>query len=459
MGKLAIATYLIPVAIKKSDNNTYEYVKNDGGLMNGLMGVKELTNFMWFGWPGDSIREEDRQQVTEHLRREYNFVPVYVKRATYEDSYLRYCNLFMWAIFNYVLERQDYRQSWWKSYLEVNELYAKRVLEHLEDGDLIWIHDFHLMMLPHFLRKHAKVNLKIGHYVHTNFPTIDIFKYIPQAEEICKSLLLCDLIGFHTANHELNFKNCCHGLLGKDPHNTLVIPFGINLTRFEKLIKSPKSIDYRESLKQKYQHKKVFFGCERADYVKSIDVKLKAFDLFLETNPDMRGNVVFVEVAVPCKLYLQYYLDYAESLRQLSEKINKKYEAYGEVVEFHYEPLQLEHLVALYEHADGCVVSSLMDGLNLIALEYVYAQNFKPIPGVLIVSKFAGIADYFDTEFKINPVDLEDIAQKYRHALDLDEENRRQIQKRLYDVTVQNTADHWTKVFLEKIGFDLIKSV
>lgn len=465
MVKIILASYLLPIHFHKESENKYDFIKNDGGLCNGLMGVKDQCDFVWFGWPGSDIELCDRDAVTMNLKQKYNFVPVFIDGDEFEGKYLHYCNLLIWPIFHNLIERSEYKKCWWQSYLDINEIFAKKVLTIAQDGDLIWIHDFHLLMMPYFLKKYTKVDIKIGYFIHTNFPQFDILNLIPEAKEICGSMLETDLIGFHTQAHNSNFKECCkHFFNAKIVDNGLrfgenrllkteVIPFGINPNRYEKFLESDKTKEIFASLKEKYKNKFVFIGCERADYIKSIDVKLKAFDLFLEKNVELRDKCVFVEISVPCKLYLKQMKDYAQGIIDLSNEINKKYEQYGKVIENMYQPVEFEWLMALYLLGDVCVVSSISDGLNLISLEYVLCQNKKEKPGVLVLSEFAGVSAYMHTKFMINPIDLEDMADKYLNGIYLEDEERNRTQSDLYQIAITNTAESWMRKFLEKIEF------
>ena len=313
-------------------------------------------------------------------------------------------------------------------------------------------------MVPYYMRKYATEstpNFKLGFFCHTNFPIPGIFNYIPEARRLLESLSSCDLVGFHCHTHEKNFRDSCslHGIGPREDHKTATIPFGINLQRYDRFLRSSKTEGLLRELKDKYAGKFVFFGCERADYIKSIDLKLKSFDLFFESNPDLVGKCVLIQFSVPCKLFLRQMRDYASSLSQLAIDINEKY--VGTPIDYKYQSLDFESLMAYYLLADCCVITSIADGLNLIAYEYVYAQEKKKPspPGVLILSRFAGAADYLDTPFKINPIDLESLATTYRQVIELTDQDRFDIQGRLVKAVEVNTAENWKKQFFEKIEF------
>ena len=232
-GRLLLVSNRLPITIKRGKDTKYETSMSSGGLVSGLSGLKKTTTFQWYGWPGLEVPENDIKKLKNQLKREYNAVPVLLDDRLADKHYngfssksysviiffeyeLIITDMILWPLLHYHSGEIDFNETSWKAYIEVNRLFAKTVAADVQDNDLVWVHDYHLMLLPTMLRREigtSKKNVKIGFFLHTPFPSSEIFRTLPVRNEILLGLLKCDLIGFHTIDYARHFLNSCEKLL------------------------------------------------------------------------------------------------------------------------------------------------------------------------------------------------------------------------------------------------------
>lgn len=282
---------------------------------------------------------------------------------------------------------------------------------------------------------------------------------IPQATEICHSLLHADLVAFHIDRYKQNFISSCEELLNikmnEDnisylgrPIKIRAIPFGIDPQKFFDGLDSPETLQYLEQLNEKYKGKTLIIGVDRIDYIKGIEHKLRGLEIFLESCE--KGDVVFEQIGVPSREIIDNYKNYEKNVSQKCDEINERF---GPVVVYRHHEVDFNYLVALYRRADACVVSSMSDGMNLVSFEYVAAQRNGH--GLLLLSKFAGCCSLFNTPLLINPIDYDKFSQNMKEALELPIEKKKEIQSELLKVVMNNTSEHWTRSFFTEMGFKL----
>jgi trehalose-6-phosphate synthase len=337
MPKIIIACFVLPINVKlNSKTATYEFELTNGGLQTGLQGIKNSPNVLWLGWTGCCVDES--AALTDSLRHDllknHNFVPVFLPNEPTLVHYFHYCFLSLYPTIHSLLERATFASStWWNAYARINEQFAIECHELACNGDLVWLQHINLAMVPYFLSKlrssnDKKKSYKIGFVHHNSFPPPDIFAYIPEARHLLDSLASADLVSFHVASHEINFRECCRANgIECSTAQTAVIPFGISLGRFEAYLASARALAKADELRARFKGKFVFLGCERADYIKAIDLKMKSFDGLLERCPELVGKCVLVQIAVPNtvpgRIFLKQTNEYAKELIDLSEDINR----------------------------------------------------------------------------------------------------------------------------------------
>ncbi len=464
MGKLIIVSNRLPVTVSKKKSK-FSMQPSVGGLVTGVSSLDMSGEQVWIGWPGITLSgystKSDSQELKDKLS-EYNYRPVFLKRNDFENYYQGFCNEVIWPLFHYFVQYANYEKSYWDSYKRVNEAFSQAVLEVAKDDDVIWIHDYHLMLLPELIRKKLP-KVKIGFFLHIPFPSSEIFRLIPWCAEILEGLLGADLIGFHTFDYARHFLESVRRVLGYEHtlgqitlgnHAVKVdtFPMGIDYSKFSQ---APDTKEVQlsisklgENIKEDY---KVILSIDRLDYTKGVPERLEAFDYFLDKNPSYKGKVIFIVVAVPSRTEVEHYRLLKEQVDNLAGRINGKHGTIGWTpIWYMYRSFGFDDLIALYSIADVLFLTPLRDGMNLVAKEYVATR--KNEDGVLILGEMAGTAKELGEALIINPNDLQGTAKALKDAITMpiQEQKRRMISMRgrleRYDVK------RWAHDFMDRIG-------
>ncbi|KAI3551392.1 glycosyltransferase family 20 [Colletotrichum abscissum] len=265
-GRLLLLSNRLPITIKRSDDGSYSFSMSSGGLVTGLSGLSKTTSFQWYGWPGLEVPENEIAGMKQRLKDEYDAHPVFIDDELADKHYNGFSNSILWPLFHYHPGEITFDESAWAAYREVNRLFAKAVVQDVQDGDLIWVHDYHLMLLPEMLREEigdSKKNVKIGFFLHTPFPSSEIYRILPVREALLTGVLDCDLIGFHTYDYARHFLSSCSRILGTpttpngvDYNGKFVtvgaFPIGIDPEKFVEGLKKPKVQERIDALTRKF---------------------------------------------------------------------------------------------------------------------------------------------------------------------------------------------------------------
>lgn len=452
MNKLIIVSNRLPVNVTKY-RNVLRFQPSIGGLATGLHSFHKEKKGLWIGWPGialEKVSSEEREKISKKLQAD-NLQPVFLSKPDIENYYHGFANKTIWPLFHYFPSSTIYEKQFWKSYLQVNKLFSREVLNIAKPGDQIWIHDYHLMLLPKLLREKLP-QLKIGFFLHIPFPSFEIFRLLPQRNEILDGLLAANLIGFHTQDYVYHFLNSVRRIQGaKLLGRVKVFPMGIDFQKYSQaatLLQTKREV---AKIKRKLGQRKTIISIDRLDYTKGILQRLEAFDLFLAENPEYKENVTLILIAVPSRTNVESYRNLRRQLEGLIGRVNGKYGTLGWVpVWYLYRPVPFYRLIALYHLANVALVTPLRDGMNLIAKEVVATKTTGL--GVLILSETAGAAKELKQSLIVNPNNKEKMAKAIKEALEMPQEEQikrnRQMQKKLSNYTVQK----WATDFLGSLG-------
>jgi len=436
--------------------------KSSGGLVAALNGLSnEQYATKWIGWPGAAFAETSREREIERiLREEYGCVPVFLSKEDVETHYEGFSNSSIWPLLHYLPNYLRYEPSWWEHYQNVNRKFADKVLENAHDGDLIWVHDYQLMLLPALL-KVAAPNLRIGFFLHTPFPAYEIFRCHPCRRELVAGMLGADLVGFHTFGYLRHFCDSVQRLLGieaelthirSDRHCTTlgVYPIGINAVKFEKMLDSAEFHRRHEQFRLAHKGKRLVVSVERMDYTKGILHRLEAIDSFLaglNTIEDIR----FIFVSVPSRGGIEEYQALRAEVETRVGRLNGKYATLrNSPIHFIFDSIPFTDLCALYAIADVAIVTPLIDGMNLVAKEFVLCQRENA--GCLILSEFAGAAEELFNAFLVNPYDVRAVAETLSTALALSTEQKRALIDPMRERVIRYDARHWARSFINDLG-------
>ncbi len=467
--RLLIVSNRLPVSVYK-EKNEYKFTKSAGGLVSGLsdflagLGKSEsdIDDYIWMGWPGTTVQKEDEDFISEKVQKEYKASPVFFSQRLMDKVYYGFCNRTIWPLFHYFPNYANFENEYWDEYKNMNEIFCDEVLKIAKSGDIIWVHDYHLMLLPAMLRK--KINNPVGFFLHIPFPSYEMYRLFPKESrnQILEGLLGADLVGFHTHDYAQYFLHTVLRILGIENHMGTIdlpdrmvrvgtFPMGIEYNKFHNMDVSP-----YHSAKPGAGQPKIVLSVDRLDYSKGIVKRLQGFELFLKNNPEWHGKVFMNMILVPSRTGVTAYKQIKRRLDELVGNINGNYGTVNWTpIIYQYTSLPHKQLIAQYRMSDVSLITPLRDGMNLVAKEYV--ASLKDGKGMLILSEFAGAAKELSETIIINPNNVSEIADAIYEALNMPEEDQihrnEQMQKRLkrYNVT------RWANDFVENL-LDIYKA-
>ncbi|EFA84249.1 glycosyltransferase [Heterostelium album PN500] len=458
-GRLIVISNRLPVSLKKEENGQWTSKMSSGGLVAALSGLKS-TSFLWVGWIGTEIDPEDREYVKKLLMEKHNCIPVFLSEKLANDHYNGFSNGVLWPLFHYLPGDLDYDDRLWDSYVEANQEFANVVLSIMGSDDLIWVHDYHLMLLPEYIKK-KQVDARIGFFLHIPFPSSEIFRVLPCRKEILMGVLNSNLIGFHTYDYARHFLKACTRILGLEtaPNGVYVndkfipvgvFPVGIDPDKFFDLLKQDQVQNRIAALKKSFEGMKVIIGIDRLDYIKGLPQKLQAMERLFQKYPEWKGKIVLIQVAVPSRQDVEEYQRLKKDVEELVGRINGLYGSLGESpIHYLFQSVDSVELTALYNISDACLITSIRDGMNLVAQEFISCQSEKK--GVLILSEFTGAAQSLSGAVMINPWNTEDVADSINSALLMSEEEREEKHNMLFNFIIKHTAAHWGNGFVREL--------
>ncbi|MCE1155389.1 MAG: bifunctional alpha,alpha-trehalose-phosphate synthase (UDP-forming)/trehalose-phosphatase [Bacteroidales bacterium] len=455
--KLIIIANRLPLKVSKTPGNEFEFVRSEGGLTTGLDSLETDLEKHWVGWPGAIMEtKEEEEAVTRHLE-EFQFHPVFLSEQQLHLHYEGFSNSTLWPLCHYFNVYTEHDSEYWRGYVEVNRLFCETALKFIEPGDIVWVQDYQLMLLPALLRTEGPAGINIGYFHHIPFPTYELFRVLPQRSELVSGLLGADLIGFHTHDYMRHFVSACerildlrftmdHVMLNDRIAYADVFPMGINYTLYNEAPALTEVQEMTLKLKDHYGNNKLILSVDRLDYSKGILHRLKGFRRFLELYPGYIGRVSLVMIIVPSRDTVDSYSELKTKIDETIGAINGQYSQLNWIpVYYFYHGFPFEELVAMYHIADVALVTPLRDGMNLVAKEYVAAKRDKP--GVLILSEMAGAAIELNDALIINPYDVEQVAATIHEALEMPLEEQRRRMGVLQRRVAKKTVNHWAKRF------------
>jgi trehalose 6-phosphate synthase/phosphatase len=454
----------LPVAIKNG-----EMTKSSGGLVAALEGLpKGHYEQKWIGWPGAEITDKKEQkQIGRKLADEYGCIPVFLGKEEAAGFYEGFSNSSIWPLLHYLPNYLRYEPEWWEEYRKVNQTFADKVLEIANDGDLVWVHDYQLMLLPALLRAEAP-NLRIGFFLHTPFPAPQVFRFHPRCHELVAGMLGANRIGFHAFNYLRHFSGAVRRLLrieteltqvSRDGHTTAlgVYPIGFNASQFEQTMDSNEFRARRDEIRQAHEGRRLVISVERMDYTKGILHRLEAIDDFL-AKWEQIDNIRFIFVSVPSREGIEEYQHLVEEVESRIGQLNGKYATLlNSPIHFIHGSVPFVDLCALYALADVALVTPLIDGMNLVAKEFIACQRENA--GLLILSEFAGAAEELFNALFVNPYDSDGVAATLVDALGTPIEQRRRGIQAMRERVIRYDARHWARSFIEDLASDSADSV
>ena len=458
MQRVLIVANRLPITVKATDGGV-DVQRSTGGLATGLLRPHEQSGGLWIGWSGapEELTADQRSELDEQLAA-MRLVSVPLTADQVTRYYENFSNGVLWPLFHYLLDQVPLHVRDWDAYAEVNERFADIVAEHYRPGDLIWVHDYQLLLLPDLLRKRLP-DARIGFFLHIPFPSEELFRTLPERDRLLRGLLGADLVGFHTPAYLRHFAASLTQLgltvdidkvqLSDREVRLGVFPMGIDAAAFMKLAEDPAVQQEARALRSD-ESVRLLVGVDRLDYTKGIPRRLLSYEKMLQTHPELRERVRLVQVAVPSRTGVEAYQEYRGLVEGLVGRINGDFGTPRWVpVHYIFRSLSEQELVALYRAADVMLVTPLRDGMNLVAKEFVASRIDGD--GVLILSEFAGASWELPEAIQVNPYDVDGMAESAYRALTMDPEERRSRLAPLRTRVETYDVHRWAATFLEQL--------
>ncbi len=448
----------LPVNVERRKNEL-RFNSSVGGLATGLNALHQKYKSVWVGWPGIAINREETDYVESKLS-EFNCYPVFLSQGEVEKYYYGFSNKTIWPLFHYFPQYAKYERAEWSAYEHVNREFFERVVEIAKPEDIIWIHDYHLMLLPGFVRERFP-DATIGFFLHIPFPSVELFRLIPWRREILEGVLGADHIGFHTYDYAHNFLSSVLRLLGYEHEfgkiaiedrivQVDVHPMGIDVHKFANATSGRGMIREVARLKRRFKNCKIIFSMDRLDYTKGIPERLSAFEHFLETHPEWHEKVAFILKITPSRTKVAQYRMLKREIDELVGMINGKYGTPEWVpISYFYRSLPFHSIVAFYLAADVAFLTPMRDGMNLIAKEFVASRVDGK--GVLILSELAGATGELGEAIVVNPNNKEEVAEALNAALRMPEEEQKTRNKEMQKLLTHHDVFHWGAGFIRSV--------
>ncbi|KAF8080678.1 hypothetical protein N665_0929s0030 [Sinapis alba] len=465
--RLLVVANRLPVSAKRTGENSWSLEMSPGGLISGLLGVAAEFETKWVGWPGVDVYDVAGKNELSKSLTEMKCIPVFLEEV-FDQYYNGYCNGILWPILHHMgLPQEDHNdtnktfQTQYDAYKKANRMFLDVIIENYEEGDLVWIHDYHLMFLPQYLKEYNN-NIKVGWFLHSPFPSSEVFKTLPSRSELLRSVLAADLLGFHTYDFVSHFVSTCTRILGVEgTHEGIVdhgkvtrvavFPIGIDPNRFIKACELPEVRQQMTELKERFAGKKVILGVDRLDMIKGIPQKFLGFEKFLEENMDWHDKVVLVQIAVPTRNNVPEYRKVKDQVHGLVGRINGRFGSVSSLPIHHLDcSVDFNFLCALYAIADVMLVTSLRDGMNLVSYEFIACQEGKR--GVLVLSEFAGAAQSLGAgAILVNPWHVTEVSSAIKEALTMPAEEREKRHRVNFQYVKTHSAKKWGNDFISEL--------
>ncbi|KAK4728297.1 hypothetical protein R3W88_021285 [Solanum pinnatisectum] len=457
----------------------------DSLLLQLKDGLGEDVEVLYVGSLKEEIDPSQQDDVAQTLLETFKCVPAFIPPELFSKFYHGFCKQHLWPLFHYMLPLSPdlggrFDRSLWQAYVSVNKIFADKVMEVINpDDDFVWVHDYHLMVLPTFLRKRFN-RVKLGFFLHSPFPSSEIYRTLPVRDEILRALLNSDLIGFHTFDYARHFLSCCSRMLGISYQSKRgyigleyygrtvsikILPVGIHMVQLQSVLDLPETETRVAELRDKFHGQTVLLGVDDMDIFKGISLKLLAFELLLSQHPDQRGKLVLVQIANPARGRGKDVQEVQAETYATVKRINQKFGRTGyEPVILVDKPLQFYERIAYYAVAECCLVTAVRDGMNLIPYEYVICRQgtekldatlglnpTAPKKSMLVVSEFIGCSPSLSGAIRVNPWNIDAVSEAMDSALIVSEAEKQMRHEKHYKYVCTHDVAYWAQSFLQDL--------
>ncbi|KAL6969478.1 putative alpha,alpha-trehalose-phosphate synthase [UDP-forming] 9 [Sarracenia purpurea var. burkii] len=442
------------------------------------------TEVVYVGSLKVEVDASEQEEVSQKLLDNFNCVPTFLPHEIHEKFYQGFCKQQLWPLFHYMLPMcsdhgDRFDRLLWQAYVSANKIFSDKVMEVINpEDDCVWVHDYHLMVLPTFLRKRYN-RVKLGFFLHSPFPSSEIYRTLPVRDEILKGLLNCDLIGFHTFDYARHFLSCCSRMLGLDYESKRghigldyfgrtvfikILPVGIHMGQLESAFNHPStSIRVRE-IQEQFKGKKVILGIDDMDIFKGISLKLLAFEQLLQQHQELQGQLVLVQIVNPARSSGKDVQEAKRETYLTAGKINELYGSPGyEPVILIDRPVDRYEKTAYYATAECCIVNAVRDGMNLVPYNYIVCRQVSPNmdkmgiktdsprTSTLVVSEFIGCSPSLSGAIRVNPWDIDSVAEAMNLAITMPDSEKHLRHEKHFRYVSSHDVAYWARSFVHDL--------
>lgn len=465
-GRLILVSNRLPVSLHRQ-GDSLRVEASPGGLATALSAVwNTYKDGVWIGWPGTAVGDVDIQSMLDKVtdNSPYNLRAVTLTAQEIEMFYAGFANEIIWPLFHDLQSRCNFRPEYWEAYQQVNRKYARAVASSSSHDDLVWVHDYQLMLVAQNLREFGS-RARLGFFLHIPFPPPDVFEKLPWRDSVLRALLQYDVLGFQTSRDRANFVACVAELLPEaeihsaDQQQAVIhfagrraiagaFPISIDFDEFAVPAATPEVASRASAIRGELMENILLLGVDRMDYTKGIPERLQAFRLLLERFPEVRRQISLVQIVVPSRSDIPEYKGLREEVELLVSQINGQFTQPGWVpIHYMYRNMPRHELLAYYRAADVALITPLKDGMNLVAKEFCAAQIDER--GVLVLSEFAGASpELRHGAILVNPNDFVGVANAIREAVHMPAEEKLSRMRLLREIVKNHNIQRWTSSFL-----------
>eukprot|EP00262_Sarcandra_glabra_P013956 TRINITY_DN3973_c0_g1_i1.p1 TRINITY_DN3973_c0_g1~~TRINITY_DN3973_c0_g1_i1.p1 ORF type:complete len:859 (-),score=141.24 TRINITY_DN3973_c0_g1_i1:255-2831(-) len=485
--RMIIVGNQLPVrAHRRDDDSGWDFSWDEDSLLLQLKdGLGEDVEVIYIGCLRDAVDPSEQDDVSQTLLDTFKCVPAFLSPDLFSKFYHGFCKQQLWPLFHYMLPLSPdlggrFDRSLWQAYVSVNKIFADKVMEVINpDDDFVWVHDYHLMVLPTFLRKRFN-RVKLGFFLHSPFPSSEIYRTLPVRDELLRALLNSDLIGFHTFDYARHFLSCCSRMLGlayKSKRGYIgleyygrtvsikILPVGIHMGQLQSVMNHPETETKVSELRDQFKDRTVLLGVDDMDIFKGISLKLLAMEQLLIQHPDWRGKVVLIQIANPARGRGRDVQEVQSETHSTAKRINETFGRPG------YDPvilidssLQFYERIAYYVIAECCLVTAVRDGMNLIPYEYIICRQgnekldetlqlspLAPKKSMLVISEFIGCSPSLSGAIRVNPWNIDAVAEAMDSALNMPESEKQLRHEKHYRYVNTHDVGYWAHSFLQDL--------
>lgn len=489
--RIIIVANQLPIKVSRKPGNGkgWNFSLDDNSLLLQLkdgLGDEDME-VIYVGCLKEDIPPNEQDEVSKTLLETFRCVPTFIPPDLYSRYYHMFCKQQLWPLFHYMLPLSPdlggrFNRLLWQAYVSVNKIFADRIMEVINpEDDFVWVHDYHLMVLPTFLRKRFN-RVKLGFFLHSPFPSSEIYKTLPVREELLRAMLNADLIGFHTFDYARHFLSCCSRMLGLSYESKRgyigleyygrtvsikILPVGIHMSQLQSVLNLSETEAKVSELRKQYGEKNriLLLGVDDMDIFKGISLKLLAMEQLLNQHPELRGKVVLVQIANPARGRGKDVKEVREETYSTVKRINDVFGKPGyEPVVLIDENLRFYERIAYYVVAECCLVTAVRDGMNLIPYEYIISRQGNerldkvlgvdpntPKKSMLVVSEFIGCSPSLSGAIRVNPWNIDAVADAMDSALIMDEPEKQLRHEKHYKYVSTHDVGYWARSFLQDL--------